>query len=55
MKKFGFAASIVTTVSLCAALALASAGGAGISADEALNRLLDGNKRYVESKMNAPY
>ena len=53
MKKFGFAASIGTTVSLCAALALASAGGAGVTADEALNRLLDGNKRYVESKMNA--
>ena len=53
MKKFGLAASLVTAVSLSAALALASSGAAGITADEALARLLDGNKRYVESKMNA--
>ena len=53
MKILGFAASFVTSVSLCASLALASAGGGGITSDEALSRLLDGNKRYVESKMNA--
>ena len=53
MKKFGFVVSVVTTALLGAVYALASAGGAGISADEALSRLLDGNKRYVESKMNA--
>ena len=35
------------------AVALASSGGAGVSADEALQRLMDGNKRYVESKMGA--
>lgn len=35
------------------ALALASGDGSGVTADEALQRLLDGNKRYVESKMNA--
>jgi len=52
MKKLVLAASVVSTVSLVAALALASAEGAGITADEALGRLLDGNKRYVESKMN---
>ena len=34
-------------------IALASSGGAGVSADEALQKLLDGNKRYVESKMGA--
>ncbi len=33
-------------------MALASGGGAGISADEALQKLMDGNKRYVESKLN---
>jgi carbonic anhydrase len=53
MKKLGVAATIVTTFSLFAALALAAAGGAGITADEALGKLLDGNKRYLESKMNA--
>jgi len=53
MKKFGFVVSVVTAALLGAVYALASAGGAGISADEALSRLLDGNKRYVESKMNA--
>ena len=35
------------------ALVLASGDGSGVTADEALQRLLDGNKRYVESKMNA--
>ena len=53
MKKRGIAAAVATTVSLFAALALASAGGAGITADEALGRLLDGNKRYVESGLKA--
>ncbi|KAF0221190.1 MAG: carbonic, partial [Geobacteraceae bacterium] len=40
-------------LSLWGALALASGGGAGITADEALQKLFDGNKRYVESKLNA--
>lgn len=54
MKKFGFAASLVAVVSLSAVFAFASAGGgSGISADEALSKLLAGNKRYVENKMNA--
>lgn len=35
------------------ALAFASGGGVGVTADEALQKLLDGNKRYVESKLNA--
>lgn len=53
MKKLGIIVAVAAGVSLVSALALASAGGAGITADEALSRLLDGNKRYVESKMNA--
>jgi len=53
MKKSGFAASLVAVVSLSAVIAFASAGaGSGISADEALSKLLAGNKRYVENKMN---
>jgi len=53
MKKVGIVATLVATVSVCAALALASGGGAGVTADEALQKLMDGNKRYVESKLNA--
>ena len=53
MKKFGFVASVAVAVSLISAFALASSGGAGITANEALAKLLDGNKRYVESKMSA--
>jgi carbonic anhydrase len=33
--------------------ALGSSDDSGVTADEALQRLLDGNKRYVESKMKA--
>ncbi|RII27728.1 MAG: carbonic anhydrase [Geobacter sp.] len=50
-----------TFVILCAgvvlaawsAAAVASSGGVGISAEEAWQKLLDGNKRYIESKMAA--
>ncbi|MGZ3515325.1 MAG: carbonic anhydrase [Thermodesulfobacteriota bacterium] len=38
---------------LWGALALGSNDGSGVTADEALQRLLDGNKRYVESRMTA--
>ncbi len=38
---------------LWSTLSLAAGDGSGVTADEALQRLLDGNKRYVESKMNA--
>ena len=38
---------------LSSTLSLAAGDGSGVTADEALQRLLDGNKRYVESKMNA--
>lgn len=34
-----------------ASLVLASGGGAGISADEAVQKLMDGNKRYVDQQM----
>jgi len=39
-------------VSFWGALAMASSG-VGVTADEALKKLMDGNKRYVESKMTA--
>lgn len=52
MKRIGIV-SVVAAVSMGAAIAFASGGGAGISADEALNKLLEGNKRYVENKMNS--
>jgi carbonic anhydrase len=49
-----FRGACITAASMIlAAQVMASAGGGGISADEALSKLLDGNKRYVESKMNA--
>jgi len=38
---------------LWSALSLAAGDGSGVTADEALQRLLDGNRRYVESKMKA--
>ena len=38
-------------VTACAAVAFASAGGAGISADEALKNLLEGNKRYCDGQL----
>jgi carbonic anhydrase len=38
---------------LWSVLALAAGDRSGVTADEALQRLLDGNKRYGESKMNA--
>ena len=46
-------AGVVTAGSLLlsGALALGSGAGSGISADEALQKLLDGNKRYVEQHM----
>ena len=52
MKRPGIVASLAIVFSIFAAFALASVGS-GISADEALGRLLAGNKRYVESKMSA--
>jgi len=41
------------TILLWSTLSLAAGDGSGVTADEALQRLLDGNRRYVESKMKA--
>lgn len=54
MKRMGrnvvkYCAVVVLTV--WSAAAVASGGGAGISADEAWQKLMDGNTRYLESKM----
>lgn len=40
-------AGIVAT----AGIAIAAGGGAGISADEALNKLLEGNKRFIDNQL----
>ena len=45
------AAMLVGMVFICGGLALASGGGPGISADEALKNLMDGNRRFVEQQM----
>lgn len=44
--------ALVGAATLVSALAFAS-GGVGVSADEALQKLMDGNKRYVENQMGA--
>lgn len=50
VSRFGkLAAALAVTVGM----AHASAGSPGVSADEALQKLMDGNKRYVECKMGA--
>jgi carbonic anhydrase len=43
---FGF-----TLVSLAAGISMASSAGPSVSADEALQKLMDGNKRYVEDQL----
>ncbi len=50
--KFIRIAIVACLLSICGALAMAS-GGAGITADEALARLMEGNKRYLEKAMTA--
>jgi len=42
-----------SAILLWGTLALGSGDGSRVTADEALQRLLDGNKRYTESKMRA--
>ena len=49
----GKIALLAATFAATVGLAFASGGGAGVSADEALQRLLDGNGRYVQSKLGA--
>jgi len=41
----------IGTLAFTGALALGSVAGSGISADEALEKLLEGNRRYVEQRM----
>ena len=54
MKRFVTAfAGAVITISMAGA-AMAFSGGAGISADEALARLKEGNTRYVAGAAVAP-
>jgi carbonic anhydrase len=53
MKGIGIKAGVMIGVlSIWGALAFASGGGSGLTADEALQKLMDGNTRYVENKMN---
>lgn len=48
----GKAAAVFGLVAVAAGLAFASAhGGAEVTPDEALQKLMDGNKRYVEGQM----
>ncbi|HBA89321.1 MAG TPA: carbonic anhydrase [Geobacter sp.] len=49
----GRIAMLATAVTATVGIAFASGAGAGISADEALKKLMDGNTRYMESKMTA--
>jgi len=44
---------IGVVVAASAAVAFASGGGVGVSADEALQRLMDGNRHYVDGQMGA--
>lgn len=44
---------IAAVCSLLGVAAFASGGGVGMSADEALQKLMDGNKRYVEQQMSS--
>jgi carbonic anhydrase len=46
-------ATLAAALAATAGIAFASAGGSGVSADQALQKLMDGNKRFVESKMTA--
>ncbi len=45
-------ASLALAISALGALASASGAASGVTADEALQKLIEGNKRYVESKLN---
>jgi carbonic anhydrase len=53
MRKFFIAAVLSITLCVWTVVSVAAGGGVGITADDALKRLIDGNKRYVESQMNA--
>lgn len=49
----GRIAVLATALAATAGIALASSAGAGIGAEQALQKLMDGNTRFVESKMGA--
>jgi carbonic anhydrase len=49
----GKIALLTATFAATVGLAFASAGDAGVGADEALQKLMEGNQRFVESKMGA--
>jgi carbonic anhydrase len=46
-------AILATALAATVGIALASGEGTGITADQALQKLMDGNTRYVESKMSS--
>jgi carbonic anhydrase len=48
---YGHVLAAASGAALFAAAAFASGGGAAVSADEALAKLVEGNKRYVSGKM----
>jgi len=52
-KAAGRIAILASALAATVGIAFASGGGTGVSADQALQKLLDGNNRYVESKMVA--
>ena len=52
-KAAGRIAMLATALAATVGIAFASSGSTGISADQALQKLLDGNSRFVESKMAA--
>lgn len=52
-KVAGRIAILATALAATVGIAFASSGGTGVSADQALQKLLDGNSRFVESKMAA--
>jgi carbonic anhydrase len=54
MKRF-FVATAMATYLLAAVLALASSGGSGVTADEALNKLMEGNLRYASGATVQPH
>jgi len=50
-KVAGRIAMLATALAATVGIAFASSGGAGVSAEQALQKLMDGNSRFVESKM----
>ena len=55
MKRLFTATTMLTLLLACCALALASSGGPGLTADEALAKLKEGNMRYVAQASVAPH